>query len=456
VCGSVAAMTRHVSVLVALGMLTACTASGGTNPRPSGSPAVATLDPGPACVTVEGGQSCLPLAPPGQRVDLVRPAFTNPTAVTNPLFPVGKVTQLVQLGVVEGSRFRAEVTLLPSTKTITWNGQSVTTIESQYMAFLDGRIHEVAIDWYAQADDGAVWYFGEDVFNYDEGFLADTDGTWIAGKDGPAGMIMPAHPKAGDVFRPENAPGIVFEEVTVKSVDQTVQGPRGPVSGAIVGGELHMDGTREDKAFAPGYGEFTTGDPGGDLETAAFAVPFDALGTPTPAQLAAAWTAAGTAFAAAGDENWSGASAAARAVRSAWAGYRAGGVPPLLDKEMSRSVDALAAAVEARDPDEARQAALDVSFAILDLRLRHEQLAAVERARLGVWARQLVLDVDAGEAGDVNGTVETFGRVWDRVRPAIDATAAGRVDSQLQALRAAKGRVAIGPAVALLSTVESL
>jgi len=128
----------------------------------------------------------------------------------------------------------------------------------------------------------------------------------------------------------------------------------------------------------------------------------------------------------------------------------------LLDKEMGRSVDALAAAVEARDPDEARQAALDVSFAILDLRLRHEQLAAVERARLGVWARQLVLDVDAGEAGDVNGTVETFGRVWDRVRPAIDATAAGRVDSQLQALRAAKGRVATGPAVALLSTVESL
>jgi hypothetical protein len=28
---------------------------------------------------------------------------------------------------------------------------------SQYLAYLDGRITEVALDRYAQADDGSVW-----------------------------------------------------------------------------------------------------------------------------------------------------------------------------------------------------------------------------------------------------------------------------------------------------------
>ena len=44
----------------------------------------------------------------------------------------------------------------------------------------------------------------------------------------------------------------------------------GPVarSRALVGSELHADGSREDKTFAPGYGEFFTGG-GGDIEAMA-------------------------------------------------------------------------------------------------------------------------------------------------------------------------------------------
>jgi len=115
---------------------------------------------------------------------------------------------------------------------------------------------KVALDFYAQVDDGSVWYFGEDVFNYEDGVVVDNEGTWLAGKDGPPGMIMPADPKVGNVYRPENIPGVVFEEVTVQAVSQTVGGPRGPVSGAIFVQEHLMDGTIEDKVFAPGYGEF--------------------------------------------------------------------------------------------------------------------------------------------------------------------------------------------------------
>ncbi len=59
-------------------------------------------------------------------------------------------------------------------------------------------------------------------------------------------MIMPTSPKVGDVYRPENACGVVFEEVTVKAVGVAVSGPRGKVTGAIVVEELHMDAREED------------------------------------------------------------------------------------------------------------------------------------------------------------------------------------------------------------------
>jgi len=44
---------------------------------------------------------------------------------------------------------------------------------------VDGRIQEVAIDRYAQADDGSVWYFGEDYSAFEEGKVTDTEGTSV-------------------------------------------------------------------------------------------------------------------------------------------------------------------------------------------------------------------------------------------------------------------------------------
>ena len=184
----------------------------------------------------------LPVAPESERVDLAAPTFSDPTNVTNPLFPVSRQESVLLLGRVDGQPFRTEVTLLPETRIIAWQGQQVETLVSQYVAYLGGRIHEVAYDFYAQDDDGAVWYFGEDVFNFEDGVIADTHGTWLAGKDGPAAMIMPADPQVGDVYRPENIPGFVFEEVTVKAVGRTLDGPLGPVEGGLVIEELHMDG----------------------------------------------------------------------------------------------------------------------------------------------------------------------------------------------------------------------
>ena len=153
------------------------------------------------------------------------------------------------LGHVDGKPFQTEVTLLPETRIIEWEEQQVETLVSQYNAYLGGRIEEVAYDYYAQADDGSVWYFGEDVFDRDEAIVV-TEGTWLAGRDGPAAMIMPGDPQVGEVYRTENAPGFVFEEVTVLSVDEQLDGPMGPIDGGLLADELHSDGTIEQKIFA--------------------------------------------------------------------------------------------------------------------------------------------------------------------------------------------------------------
>ena len=446
--------------LAAALVTSACTGSGGDSAGPEKSAAPATMDPGPTCVKSEKGDSCLPIAPAGKRVDLLKPSFSNPTSITNRLHPTSEVDQTLYLGSADGEPFRSEVTLLPETKTIEWNGQRVTTVVSQYLAFAGGRIQEVALDWYAQADDGSVWYLGEDVFNYEDGVVADTEGTWLAGKDGPAAMIMPANPKVGDVYRPENIPGAVFEEVTVASTGQTVPGPAGPVRGAIEVSELHMDAGREAKVFAPGYGEFSTGNPAGDLEAAALAVPTDALPGPAPAQLTSISAAALTVFDAAGREDRTGGAAAQKAVQQAWQAYRSGQVPQMLGKQMSAAVAALTAAVTAEAPEEARQAALDVARASLDLRLRHQPVIEIDLARLALWARQLLIDTAAEEPGDIAGDAETLKWIWARVRHAMEPAAAARVDAQLRDLQGAaqKRNVAAAAKAAplLLETLGTL
>lgn len=107
--------------------------------------------------TMRPGRACLPVAPAEKRVDRAAPVFSHPLSVTNPLFPVGRISQAVYGGQVDGKPFRTEVSLLDKTKAISWWGERVRTLVSQYTAYSAGRIAEVALDWYGQADDGSVW-----------------------------------------------------------------------------------------------------------------------------------------------------------------------------------------------------------------------------------------------------------------------------------------------------------
>ena len=445
---------RPLLLVVAIAVVAAACTSDSNAASPSGASAAGTstsaTTTGPATVTTIPQPAVpphIPVAPESERVDLAMPTFSDPTNVTNPLFPVSLQDSVLMLGHVDGKPFRTEVTLLPETRIIEWEGQRVETLVSQYNAFLDGRIEEVAYDYYAQADDGSVWYFGEDVFDFRDGAVVVTEGTWMAGRDGPAAMIMPGDPQVGDVYRTENAPGFVFEEVTVRSVGQTLQGPTGPIEGGLLADELHSDGKTEEKVFAPGYGEFYTAG-GGDVEALALAVPADALDESMPPQLTTLSNGALEIFDGAGSGDWTAASATLREMEAAWETYRRGDVPRLIEPRMNLALASLARAVGAGEGVGARNAAIQVSRSSLDLQLRYRPQAEVDLARMDLWAAQLLVDEAAGDADGVGADQFALDYDRDRIRDAVDARDLVRINTEIGAIQVAVVEGELGAAAA--------
>ena len=413
-----------------------CTDSGSPAPGSSGSVGTSGAMASTGTISQPPIPTRIPVAPSSERVDLAVPTFSNPTEITNPLFPVSDQASILFLGHVDGKPFRTEVTLLPYTRIVEWEGQRVETLVSQYNAFLGGSIEEVAYDLYAQADDGSVWYFGEDVFDFRGGAIISTEGTWLAGRDGPAAMIMPADPQVGDVYRTENAPGFVFEEVTVRSTDEILEGPLGPIQGGMLGDELHADGKTEQKIFAPGYGEFYTAG-GGDVEALALGVPTDASSDPLPAELTALSGGALDVYEAAGAGAWTSAAASMGDVARAWATARAGDVPRLIEPRIDAALRALDAAVASLDARAARDSAIEVSRLGLDLQLVYRPVTEIDLARLDLWAAQMVSDAAADDADAVSADSFAMDYVRDRLLEALDRQQLQRLNVELGAIQVA-------------------
>jgi len=378
------------------------------------------------------GKGC---APDNDRVDLRRPRFTHPTDITNPLFPIGTLDSVVLLGKVDGKPFRSETTLLPRTATVDWDGQRIEVALSQYVAYLDGRIQELALDRYAQADDGSVWYLGEDVFDYVDGSIAVSEGTWLAGRDGPPAMIMPAHPKPGDAFRAENITGVVFEELRVRDVDVTVDGPSGKVPGAVTMDELHVDGvTVSGKTFAPGYGEFLTLDKP-DVEALAIAHGTDSRPGPTPTPITHLVTGAWGVLEQIRLQDWEAATRGATQVLADHGALQDATLPPLVLDQLDDAVHDLARATTAKDPDAGADAAIRAAQSALDLELLTRAPVTVDIERIHLHAQALRVAAAAGDNPGVNAEIAVLGWLADRVGGHLRAADQAELEGRLRELR---------------------
>jgi hypothetical protein len=98
-----------------------------------------------------------------------------------------------------------------------------------------GQVLEDTFDWYAQDDDGNVWYLGEDTAEFEGGRITSREGSFEAGVDGAQpGIVMPADPAPGQRYRQEFLEGEAEDRGAVLSVDELVQAPVGRYDHAVL------------------------------------------------------------------------------------------------------------------------------------------------------------------------------------------------------------------------------
>jgi hypothetical protein len=188
--------------------------------------------PGPACPSFDAA------------------TFSTPTTITNPYFPL---TQR-DLYTYSGFRKRAPVvdTVYVTRRTPTKNG--IRTIQVRDRVYEAGVLTEDTLDWYAQDDQGNVWYMGEFTTEFPSG---EHTGSWTAGVDGAQpGFIMEASPQVGDSYCQENAPGIAEDAADVVSLTASRSVPYGTFTGNVLQTKDYslIEPHSEYKFYAPGVG----------------------------------------------------------------------------------------------------------------------------------------------------------------------------------------------------------
>jgi hypothetical protein len=122
----------------------------------------------------------------------------------------------------EGARSRSVVTVTKKTRLVA-NGIRARALRD--VAIEDGKLIEVAFEWYAQDEAGNVWFLREDVQRRKGGRLRRTRG-WEAGVDGAKpGVVMAAQPAVGMRWRQQHAAGRNADRSEVLSTEERVSVP---------------------------------------------------------------------------------------------------------------------------------------------------------------------------------------------------------------------------------------
>jgi hypothetical protein len=192
---------------------------------------------------------------PGSRPTPTCPSFNasnfhNSTTINNHYFPLVPGTRFTYKGAAQKEPVVDIVTVTRNTPTI--NG--INTIEVRDQVYESDVLTEDTLDWYAQDDQGNVWYFGELATQLPAG---THDGSWTAGINGAQpGYIMEADPKVGDIYCQENAPGSAQDAAQVISVSASRSVPFGSYTGNVLQTKDYslLEPKNENKFYGPDVG----------------------------------------------------------------------------------------------------------------------------------------------------------------------------------------------------------
>lgn len=226
-------------VLCLMGLMWGCSSGGGGNNGGN-----------------NGGDNCANYNP------VIDPANFPPTPlVSNQYFPLvpGTIFSYVNT-ITEGTTITTQdisVEVTNDTKLIL--GVNCVVVHDVVYEGGTTNILEDTFDWYAQDNDGNVWYFGEDTTAFEPGEPPSKEGSWEAGVNGAKpGIIMWADPGAhiNQPYRQECLSGVAEDNGEVLSVTESVTVQYGSFSDCVQTKDYSdlEPGVVENKFYAPGIG----------------------------------------------------------------------------------------------------------------------------------------------------------------------------------------------------------
>ena len=175
------------------------------------------------------------------------------SVVDNPYFPLPVGRTLVYQGIKDGQSQTDTVTVTDQQKVIL----GITTTVVHDRATHGTTPLEDTFDYYAQDEQGAVWYLGEDTTAYLPNGKTDTSGSFTAGIDGAQpGIIMEATPQIPDAYRQECFAGQAEDTAWVVAITGSTRVPFGNVRNLLSTLEATRvePGAYDEKVYGPGIG----------------------------------------------------------------------------------------------------------------------------------------------------------------------------------------------------------
>jgi hypothetical protein len=162
--------------------------------------------------------------------------------INNPFLPLS----VGMLHVLEDSSDKVQISVLNQTERVA----GITTRVVEEREWKNGTLVEVARNFFAQAPDGTVCYYGEDVDEYQGGQIVGHAGAWRAEGQNHPGIIMPAHPSVGQTYQQEKAPGVANDRAQHMAIGESYTTPAGTFHDVL----LVNENPSSSKRYARGIG----------------------------------------------------------------------------------------------------------------------------------------------------------------------------------------------------------
>ncbi len=145
------------------------------------------------------------------------------------------------------------VTVLKETKVV--DGVETRVVEEKEA--VNGQPAEISRNYFAiSKKSGDVFYFGEDVDEYQNGRVVAHGGSWLSGVNGAKfGLMIPANPVVGMRYQQEVAPKVAMDRAEIVSLTDTLETPAGKFVQCLKTKETSgIEKGSEYKYYAPGIG----------------------------------------------------------------------------------------------------------------------------------------------------------------------------------------------------------